>query len=231
MKLGRGAVEDVLAVGQDEEAVAVALGLDQVVGREDDRRPLVGEPEDELPEALALARIEPGGRLVEEEDGGRGEQADRDVHPLLVSARERADLIRAAVAKARLVEHPLDRVLDVVRFLEPGEQPQVLLDREPPVERRLLRDPADLAGNADGARVRIADAGEDREERRLARAVGPDHGEELARRGREARRRGEPRGRRTHGRRPETSSTGVAGASVAEPLMAPRTLDDGSASR
>ena len=116
---------------------------------------------------------------------GRREQADRDVHPLLVTARERSDLIRATIAKARLVEHPLDRALDVVAFLEPGEEAQVLLDREAPVEGRLLRDPADLAGHAHAAGVRIADAGEDREQGRLAGPVRTDHGEELARSSRE----------------------------------------------
>ena len=158
MELGRRAVEDPLAVGEDEQAVAVALGLEQVVGRVDHRRPGAGEAEDELPEPLALARVEPGRGLVEQQHRGRGEQADRDVDPLLVAARERPDLIVAALAQVGLVEHPLDRALDVVDLLEAGEQAQVLRDREPPVERRLLRHPADLAGErrprpASGSRI------------------------------------------------------------------------------
>ena len=61
-----------------------------------------------------------------------------------------------------------------------SEQAQVLGDGEPAVERGLLRYPAELAGDVEGARVGILDPGEDREQRRLAGAVGPDHGQQLA---------------------------------------------------
>ena len=46
--------------------------------------------------------------------------------------------------RAGLREHLLDRRLDVGDLLEAGEEAQVLLDREPPVERRLLGHEADL---------------------------------------------------------------------------------------
>ena len=49
VKLLRRAVEDVFAVGQDEEPVAVALGLDQVVRCEDHRCALARQAQDELP--------------------------------------------------------------------------------------------------------------------------------------------------------------------------------------
>ena len=50
----------------------------------------------------------------------------------------------AAVLEGGLREHLGDGRLDVVDLLEPREQPQVLGDGEPPVERRLLGDEADL---------------------------------------------------------------------------------------
>ncbi len=71
MQLVGGAVEESLAVGEHEQAVAVALGLEQVVGRVDHGRAGAGEAEDELPQALALARVEPGRGLVEQQHGGR----------------------------------------------------------------------------------------------------------------------------------------------------------------
>ncbi len=72
VELGDGAVEEALAVGDDEDSPAVALGLGDVVGGEDDGGSAPGQAKDELPEAGALARVEAGGRLVEEEDRGIG---------------------------------------------------------------------------------------------------------------------------------------------------------------
>ena len=168
-------------------AVAVALRLGDVVGREDHGRAAAGEAEHELPEALALARVEAGRGLVEQQDRGLGEQPDRDVDPLLVAARERPDLVVAPLGERGLLEHPLDRRLDVVDLLEAGEQAQVLGHRQAPVERRLLRHPADLArGRWTVAGVGLADPGEDREQGRLAGAVGADHREQLAGGGGEA---------------------------------------------
>src|SRR3954451_11149738 len=56
------AAEQQLAVGQHEHAVGVALGLADVVGRIDDGR---GQFADERPQALALAGVQRGRRLVE----------------------------------------------------------------------------------------------------------------------------------------------------------------------
>ena len=107
-QLARRAVEDALAVGQHDQLVGVAVGLRDVVGRVDDGRALAGEAQDELPQALALARVEAGAGLVEEQHVGFGEQADRDVHALAVAARQRADLIVGALVQVGQHEHPLD---------------------------------------------------------------------------------------------------------------------------
>ena len=64
--------------------------------------------EDELPQALALARVERRARLVEQQHVGLGEQADRDVHALAVAARERAHLVAGALAQVGEVEHAAD---------------------------------------------------------------------------------------------------------------------------
>ena len=92
------------------------------------------------------------------------------------------DLVVAAVGEAGLLEHPLHGRLDVGNLLEAREQPEVLGHGEPPVQRGLLGDEADLPrrpGNL--PLVGAADAREDREQRRLAGAVRADHRQELAR--------------------------------------------------
>ena len=82
-----------------------------------------------------------------------------------------------ALARARSASSIRSTVASTSRdLLEPGEQAQVLRDRQPPVERRLLRHPADLAVRARRPSPASARwiAGEDREQRRLAGAVGAD---------------------------------------------------------
>ena len=145
MQRAHRAVEQALAVGEHQQPLAVALGLLDVVSGEDHRRAAAGEPEHELPQALALARVEPGAGLVQEQDGGASKQPDRNVDPLLVSSRQRPDLVVAALGQRRLAEHLLHRGVDVRHALEVREQAQVLGHGEAPIQRRLLRDPPDLA--------------------------------------------------------------------------------------
>ena len=95
-EVGGRAGEQLLAVGEDEQARAVARGLGDVVRREDDGAARLEQPVDDRPEARALARVERRGRLVEQQHGRVGEQADRDVHPLAVAAGERGDRDRRA---------------------------------------------------------------------------------------------------------------------------------------
>ena len=143
LQLGGRPAEEHLAVGEDEDAIGVALGLGDVVRAEDDGRAALGERGDEAPQPLALARVERARRLVEQQHRRVGEQADGDVHALAVAARQAAELVVGALAQARLVEHPLDGRVDVGDLLELGEQAQVLGDGELGVDRGLLRDPAD----------------------------------------------------------------------------------------
>ena len=78
-----------------------------------------------------------------------------------------------------------DRRLEVVDLLQAREQAQVLRDGELHVDGGLLRDPADPAVGVgplllDRAAVGLADAGEHRQQRRLAGAVGADDRQQLA---------------------------------------------------
>jgi hypothetical protein len=142
---------------------------------------------DELPQARALTRIERRGRLVEQQHGRLGEQADRDVDALAIAAGERPELVVRALGEPDLRQHARDGGVHVGDLLQSGEQAQVLRDRQLRVDGGLLRDPADLARRArHRAGVRALDAGEDRQQRRLAGAVGADDRHQLARHGGEA---------------------------------------------
>ena len=182
LELGRRAGEQELAVGEQEHAARVALDFGDVVGREHDRRPALGERRDELPQALALPGIERCGWLVEQQHGWLGDQPDGDVDALLVAARELCDLLVAALAQSGQLEHPTDDRFGIGRVLEPREQPQVLGHRQLRVERRLLRHPAGLvSGPAELALVGLEHAGQNRQQRRLAGTVGPDDSDQLTR--------------------------------------------------
>jgi hypothetical protein len=94
------------ASGEDQDPVGEFLGLGQVVGGEQDRGAVdVGEPVHELVELVSGLRIEPGRRLVEEQQLRPPDDADGDVQPAPLTARQRA--------------HPLVRLLG-----EPDERKQ-----------------------------------------------------------------------------------------------------------
>src|SRR4051794_24577077 len=164
--------------------MGVALSLGDVVRREEHRGAGPSQPTDELPEALALAWVQRSARLVQQQRVRVGQQADRDVHPLAVSPGERRDLVVGTVLEPRLMKHARDYFLDVRALLEAGEQAQVLHHRQLAVYRRLLRNPADLPGRpVHVAVVRLLDAGDDRQQRRLAGAIRADDRDYLARGG------------------------------------------------
>jgi hypothetical protein len=74
---------------------------------------------------------------------GSPSRPDRDVHALLVAAREAPDLVARSVPEAGLAEHPRHDRVDVADALEPREQPQVLAHGELGVDRGMLRNPSD----------------------------------------------------------------------------------------
>ena len=78
--------------------LGVALHLADVVGREQHARAPRDAPRQELPQPLALSRVERRGRLVERQHRRVGEQAERDVHALAVAAGEPADGLAGALA-------------------------------------------------------------------------------------------------------------------------------------
>ena len=57
LEVARRSAEHALPVCEHDQLAGVAVGLLDVVGRVDDRRSLAREPQDELPQPRALARI------------------------------------------------------------------------------------------------------------------------------------------------------------------------------
>ena len=84
------------AVIEDGQAVAERFRLVHVVRGEDDRAALAFHGPDDFPQRAAALRIEPGGRLVEEDDFRIVDQGQRQRQPLRLPAGER-DVIRVGL--------------------------------------------------------------------------------------------------------------------------------------
>ena len=82
--VGRRALGDDVAVVDDPDAVGEHIGLLQVLrGQEDGHALLLREPADLAPERVPALRVEPGGRLVEEEDARVVHERQREVEAAL----------------------------------------------------------------------------------------------------------------------------------------------------
>ena len=132
------------------------------------------------PVAIALVGVKRRGWLVQQQHRRVGDQAEGDVHTLAVAPREPLHPVVRALRQTCLLEHPPDRLLRIGHLLQPGEQTQVLRHRQLGVEGWLLRHPSHFSRGLHDAAVRGPQhSGEDREQGRLARAVGPDDRHQL----------------------------------------------------
>jgi hypothetical protein len=189
-ELGGRALRDDLPVIYDRDPIAEPLGLLHVVRRQENRAPGRAESLELLPELEPALRIEAGRRLVEKEDfrvaGERagdgqtlpltaGELPDARV-PLLLQGEIPEEELRVAAARierAKEVEGLVNgELLGEARLLE--------RDPESRAELPLVRAPA-APEDRYVARVRLRQAFEDLDRRRLAGAVGPEQAEALAR--------------------------------------------------
>ena len=84
---GRGVVGEDRALAHQQQPVA-ALGLVHDVAGDEHRGAVVGEPVEQRPEVAAQHRVEPDGRLVEDEQLGAAEQRDREAGPGALAAAE-----------------------------------------------------------------------------------------------------------------------------------------------
>ena len=193
-RLRRPAGHDLAAV-DDREVVGEHVGLLEVLRRQEDRDAVVArQARHLLPHVGAALRVEPGGRLVEEEDARVMHERERQVEPALHAARVAADLAVRRVGEADALEQRVAAraPLGLRHALERGLEAHVLAAGEQRVERRLLERRADLAphrgavlhdvapGHARGARGGRQQRGEHQHGGRLAGAVGPEEAIDLA---------------------------------------------------
>ena len=137
LQLVGGALGDHLAVVDHRDPVGEPVGLVEVLGREQHRRPLGDPPFDRLPEPDPAARVEPGGRLVEEDHRRPRDQRRGEVEPPPHPARVGADqpparlgeveaLQQLGGARLRFALRQVVELADHLQVLEPG---QVFVDR------------------------------------------------------------------------------------------------------
>ena len=153
LQLVPGALGDHPAVVDHGDPIRELVRLLEVLGGQQERRSLADELAHDRPDLVAAARVEPGRRLVEEEDPRPRQQARREVepaaHPAGVGARRAVGGVGEVEALEQLV-----RTLPRLRrreVEEAAEHHQVLAAREDLVDRREL--PRQAEQLADGGRV------------------------------------------------------------------------------
>jgi hypothetical protein len=176
---------------EDGDAVADLADLLEAVRDVDDGDVVRREVADDPEETLDLLVVQDGGRLVHDDQLGVLRQRTGDAHHLLRGGGERADLgggadLRVAEAGQQLgrgtvggrrAGDPQPRVLapqeDVVGDAQPAHQVELLVDRRDAEAHRGLRVAQRhlLAAPVDLALVRLVGAGQDLDQRGLARAV------------------------------------------------------------
>jgi murein DD-endopeptidase MepM/ murein hydrolase activator NlpD len=158
------------------------LQLLEVLGGEHDRSVTLAHAARDVPQPPTLARVERRGRLVEQEHLGSPKEGDGKVEPLLVARRE---LGRQAsiVWQLEQLDEARRSARGILDAFQTREELEVLPRSEPGVMRRALGHPPHSTRAVtplDAALGWLEGAGQDREERRLAGAVGPDERYRLA---------------------------------------------------
>ena len=154
--------------------------------------PLLGELPDGPPHLDAPLGIEPGGRLVEEDDRRIPDEAHGDVEAAAHATRIRRNPPCGRVGQREALEQVVRDLARVLEVPQPGDQHEVL----PPAED--LVDGRELAGEADGfphvrtlrrdiesvdagsPRIGLEQRGQDVHDRGLARPVRAKQGEDAA---------------------------------------------------
>ena len=99
---------DQLALVHDADAVGHLLGLVDVVRGQDDGDAALAQAPHQRPHVAAQLDVDPGGRLVEEQDLGLVRERLRDQHPPLHPARQRHDLVVALLPQREVAQHALE---------------------------------------------------------------------------------------------------------------------------
>ena len=108
------------ALVDDHDPVAEGVGLVEVVGGEEHRRPALGaQPGDVVPEVGPRLRVQAGRRLVEEHQRRVVDQAHHDVEPALLAARHVLGHPLPQALELELVE----QLLAAASARRPGDRP------------------------------------------------------------------------------------------------------------
>ena len=184
-----------VAVVEEHEAVAEALGFVHLMGAVEHGGAGAREAEDCREHALARLRIDPHRRLVQKHDLRAVQDAGREAQPPAHADRELRHGLVGAVGEADQVERMADCRGRISRrdALRAGEEVQVLGRRQGGIERDLLGHEPEHAAHGrrlggqtvppdrHGAGVEAEQGGEDAERSRLARAVRTKQSDDLAR--------------------------------------------------
>ena len=179
----------------DHDPVAEGVGLVEVVGGQEHRRPaLRAQPGDVVPEVGPRLRVQAGGRLVEEDQRRVVDQPHRDVEPALLAAGHvlghpgpqalELELVEELLAAARgvgprqAVEHPV--VHHLVAGAGRGEGAAGLGDVADAAPHLLRLPHHVVARDGGGARGRPEQGDEHPQRGGLARAVGAEEADHLA---------------------------------------------------
>ncbi len=184
-----GAFSDDPPVIDDRDAVGELVGLVEVLRGEQHRRAGGHEPPDRRPHLGTGAGVEPGGGLIEEDEGRLRDEARGEVEASPHAAGVLRDRLLRGIREPELLEELGRLALRVAatEAQEAREQHEVLDARERLVDGCLLAGEPDqlshdlrlshdvVAEDARTARVGLREGGEHRDRRRLACAVRPEH--------------------------------------------------------
>ena len=192
------ALRDRAAVVEHDDVVGEAVGLFEVLRREDQRGALAHELAQQVPEVAAAARVETGGRLVEEQHLGRRDEAGGEVEPAAHAAGERLHELVGVVGEVEQLEQLVGAAGGPPRFgqvVQPTDHLEVEPGAHQPVDRGLLRGDADAPAHRGGVgddveagdawrapSVGVRERGEDADRGGLAGAVVAEQAEHGARR-------------------------------------------------
>ena len=192
LELVRSALGDQLPVVEERDPVGELVRLVQVLRRQEDGDAAGREVADDLPHRAPAARVQAGGRLVEEDDARVADQAHREVEATAHTAGVGGGGLRRRIDQAESLEQiaRAPPALEATEVVEVGHEDQVLLAGEQVVDRRELAGDADRGADDVGSSGRIvardpnlagvgADQGrEDVDDGGLAGAVGAEQRED-----------------------------------------------------
>ena len=187
-QLVRRALGDQPAVVEHSDAVGKLVGLVEVLSGEKDGSPRASQLADDLPHGPAASGVEPGGRLIEEDQPGVTHEGHGQVQPATHASRVGARHLPGGVGQVETAEQRVDPAArrPTLHVLQVGHQHEVLGAGEQVVHRgELTGDPDErshlvgLAGqvkpaDTDLAAVRGQQSREDSHGTRLSGTVGTE---------------------------------------------------------